>query len=266
VPTESLERAHYERALAAAGLSEVRVFHRRSTGSTNDDARALVGTDRFDPAAPATLIVAETQTRGRGRGGNSWSSPEGSIAMTLVGPSVDAHRLMVLPLGVGAAVVAAVRALGARASVKWPNDVLIEDRKVCGILCESSLGEGLARVFIGIGVNVSAGATDAKVAARATTLAAEGIRVERPTLVADIARRVVDFLSTSESASETVRRWKELSAPWWGEEVTLLEGTMRQRVTLLDVGPEGQLIVRDRNGVVRPLVSGEVRRVRPVTT
>lgn len=265
MPTDSLERAHYERALAAAGLSEVRVFHRRSTGSTNDDARALVGTDRFDPATPATLIVAETQTRGRGRGGNTWSSPEGSISMTLVTPVLPASRLMLLPMGVGAAVVEALRALGARASVKWPNDVLIGDRKVCGILCESSLGDGVARVFVGIGINVDAGATDARVAARATTLANEGIRVERPVLVADVTRRVVALLNSTEASAETVRRWKELSAPWWGEEATLLEGTMRQRVTLLDVGPEGQLIVRDRNGVVRPLVSGEVRRIRPVT-
>lgn len=265
MPDKPLDRTRYDLALAAAGLAGVAVFHRQATGSTNDDARALVGTDRFDASAVATLVVAETQTRGRGRGGNAWSSPEGSIAMTLVVPPVSTSRLTVLPLGVGTAVVEAVRALGAPACVKWPNDILIDGRKVCGILCESSLAEGLARVFIGIGMNVEAGATDPRVASRATTLAEQGIVIDRPTLVADITRRVLEFASTQEAPADTVRRWKAVSAPWWGEEVTLLEGTMRQRVMLVDVGPDGQLIVRDRSGVVRPLVSGEVRRLRPVT-
>lgn len=257
--------AEYERALAAVGLgaAEVEVFHRKSTGSTNDDARALEASKGRDPKAGVALVIAESQTQGRGRGANAWSSPKGSIAMTLMACGVDASRLSVLPLGVGAAVVSSLRALGVPAAVKWPNDVLIDGRKVCGILCESSVLDGAARVFIGIGVNVEAATFELDVAARATTLADHGLRVDRPALVADIARRVLETIRDRRPGEEIVAEWKAAAAPWWGEVVTLIEGEGAPReVTLLDVNPQGLLVVRDDLGVVRSLVSGEVRGLR----
>lgn len=261
----ALGRADYERALTAAGLGAVEVFHRRTTGSTNDDARALEASKGRDPGARVALVIAESQTKGRGRGANTWSSPRGSIAMTLMAGGVDASRLGVLPLGVGAAVVASLRGLGVPASVKWPNDVMIDGRKVCGILCESSVLEGSARVFIGIGVNVEAAAFEPEVAARATTLADHGLNVFRPTLVADLARRVLEVIHDQRPKARIVEEWKAAAVPWWGEAVTLIEGAGTEReVTLLDVSPEGLLVVRDDLGVVRSLVSGEVRGLRKV--
>lgn len=254
----------YEQALAAHGLEEVAVFHRRTTGSTNDDARQLVSTRLPFIESALAIVVAETQTSGRGRGANTWSSPPGSIALTITLPGIDVSRLGVLPLGVGACVVAALRALGAEAFVKWPNDVLIDGLKVCGILCESSLLEGSARVFIGVGINVEAGVADASLAEGATTLASKGIAASRPLLVADITARVITLVRGGLSNQEIVDRWKDVAAPWWGEEVVFVEGGVERRVSLLDVSPEGQLVVRDEAGVVRSLVSGEVRRLRPV--
>lgn len=262
MPFVSLGPRDYEQALAARGLDEVPVFHRRTTGSTNDDARQLVSTRLPFIESALAIVVAETQTSGRGRGANTWSSPPGSIALTITLPGIEASRLGVLPLGVGACVVAALRALGARALVKWPNDVLIEGLKVCGILCESSLLEGSARVFIGIGINVEAGVADASPAAGATTLASQGIEVSRPILVADVTARVLALVRGGLSNKEIVDGWKDVAAPWWGDEVAFIEGGMEHRVTLLDVSPEGQLVVRDEAGVVRSLVSGEVRQLR----
>jgi len=258
--------ADYERALAAVGLGAVEVFHRKTTGSTNDDARALEASKGRDPRAGVALVIAESQTQGRGRGANTWSSPRGSIAMTLMACGVDASRLSVLPLGVGASVVASLRALGVPAVVKWPNDVLIDGRKVCGILCESSVLEGAARVFIGIGVNVEAATFEPEVAARATTLADHGLTVDRPALVADIARRVLEAIRDPRPGARVVEEWKAAAVPWWGEVVTLIEGEGAGReVTLLDVNPQGLLVVRDDLGVVRSLVSGEVRGLRKAT-
>jgi|CXWL01.1.fsa_nt_gi BirA family biotin operon repressor/biotin-[acetyl-CoA-carboxylase] ligase len=261
-----LGRVDYDRALAAAGLAQVEVFHRKTTGSTNDDARALEASKGRDPRAGVALVIAESQTQGRGRGANTWSSPKGSIAMTLMACGVDASRLSVLPLGVGAAVVASLRALGVPAVVKWPNDVLIDGRKVCGILCESSVLEGAARVFIGIGVNVEAATFEPEVATRATTLADHGLIVDRPALVADIARRVLEAIRDQRPGAYIVEEWKAASVPWWGEAVTLIEGEGAGReVTLLDVNPQGLLVVRDDLGVVRSLVSGEIRGLRKAT-
>jgi BirA family biotin operon repressor/biotin-[acetyl-CoA-carboxylase] ligase len=258
----SLGALDYERALAAIGLGGIAVFHRQNTGSTNDDARAAAAVSPTSLETAPAVFVSETQTRGRGRGSNAWSSPPGSISLTVTVPGVEVSRLGVLPLGVGSAVVGALRPLGARAFVKWPNDVLIEGGKVCGILCESSLMSGIARVFIGIGINVEARPVDSPSPPCATTLAAHGIRVDRPSLVAEVAARVLDLIRSAPSASVVVEAWKAVSVPWWGEEVDLVEGETERRVVLLDVNPEGRLVVRDERGVVRSLASGEVRQIR----
>lgn len=263
MPHVALGRADYERALAAVGLGDVRVLHRKTTGSTNDDARALEASEGRDPGEGAALVVAEAQTAGRGRSGNVWSSPRGSIAMTVLVCGVDTARLAVLPLGVGATIVSSLRALGVPAEVKWPNDVLIDERKVCGVLCESSVLEGMARVFVGIGVNVEAAGFEPEVAARATTLADHGLVVQRPALVADITRRVIEVIRDPRPGEQIVDEWKRVAVPWWGQMVTLVEGPgLTREVTLLDVNPQGQLVVRDNLGVVRSLVSGEVRGLR----
>ncbi len=258
----TLGPSDYERALAARGLDEVAVFHRRTTGSTNDDARQLVSTRLPFIESALAIVVAETQTSGRGRGSNTWSSPPGSIALTITLPGVNVSRLGVLPLGVGACVVAALRDLGAPAFVKWPNDVLIDGLKVCGILCESSLLATTARVFIGIGINAEAGGAGEGPDSRATTLASHGVAADRPALVADITHRVLDLVRSERRNPEIVADWKQVAVPWWGEEVTCVEGEVERRFTLLDVNPEGQLVVRDGASVVRSLVSGEIRRLR----
>ncbi|MEO8501082.1 MAG: biotin--[acetyl-CoA-carboxylase] ligase [Vicinamibacteria bacterium] len=259
----TLGPAAYEQALVAAGLNEITVFHQQSTGSTHDDARAMVASHRPLLESTAAIFIAETQTQGRGRGANVWSSPRGSISLTITLPGLDVSRLGVLPLGVGASVAKALRHLGANACVKWPNDVLIDGRKVCGILCESSLLAGAARVFIGIGVNVETPSTESPLPVQATTLAAHGITVDRPALVADITSRVLALVRGSAPGAEIVQDWKNIAVPWWGEEVVLVDGDVLKRVVLLDVNPEGHLVVRDEGGAVRSLVSGEVRQVRP---
>ena len=262
MPSLSAGPAAYERALTAAGLSEVTVFHRQTTGSTNDDAREMAASRLPLLEDAAAIFVAEAQTHGRGRGSNSWESPRGSIALTVTAPGVEVARLGVLPLGVGAVVAETLRRIGARAFVKWPNDVLIEDRKVCGILCESSLLGGTARVFIGIGINVDGGSADPEVAAEATTLAAHGVSADRPALVAELTTRVLDLLRGGDSGEAIVERWKAVAAPWWGKEVAVVESGAPKRMVLLDVNPEGHLVARDEGGAVRTFLSGEVRHLR----
>jgi BirA family transcriptional regulator, biotin operon repressor / biotin---[acetyl-CoA-carboxylase] ligase len=262
MPTVSLGPADYERALAAAGLLDITVFHRQSTGSTNDDAREIAARGLPMIESAVAIVVAETQTRGRGRGSNAWFSPRGSVAITITVPGVEASRLGVLPLGVGCAVAKALRDLGAPAFVKWPNDVLIEGGKVGGILCESSLLKDLARVFIGIGINVEPASVDPEVLSGATTLGHHGVAADRPALVADITASVLDLIRGGASNALVVEDWKALSVSWWGEEVTFVDGEAERRVTLLDVNPEGHLVVRDEGGAIRSLLSGEVRRIR----
>lgn len=155
-------------------------------GSTNDRIRSLAA----DGALPYSVVVAEEQTAGRGRGGSSWVSPSGiGVWMSVLLPGEGGGRPPLTPLLVGLAVVRAIqdRGLSIRAGLKWPNDVEVKGRKICGILCE---GAPSGATIAGIGINVT-GQDDRfppELRGRATTLeAAAGERPPaRPDLVASV--------------------------------------------------------------------------------
>jgi BirA family transcriptional regulator, biotin operon repressor / biotin---[acetyl-CoA-carboxylase] ligase len=143
-------------------------LHLRETGSTNDRARALAAAG----APHGTLVTAGAQSAGRGRQGRSWSAPPGrALLMSLVLRGV--HPLLPLAAAVGVA-----EAIGDDARIKWPNDVLIADRKVAGILAEGRPQEGWA--VLGVGVNVAVRVEDlpAELHATAATLGREPADVE----------------------------------------------------------------------------------------
>ncbi len=117
--------------------------HRRSTGSTNDDARALA----LAGAPHGTLVTALEQSAGRGRGGRRWEAPPGGALLCSL---VLREPPTLLSLRAG---VAVADAIGEAATLKWPNDILIDGRKVAGILVEARPRELWA--VLGIGVNVA---------------------------------------------------------------------------------------------------------------
>ena len=143
-------------------------LHLRETSSTNDRARELAGAG----APHGTVVTAAAQSAGRGRQGRTWSAPPGqALLMSLV--LRGAHPL--LPL---AAAVAVADAAGDQAQIKWPNDVLLDGRKVAGILAEGRPQEGWA--VLGIGVNVAVRVEDLPVELHetATTLGRSPADVE----------------------------------------------------------------------------------------
>ena len=141
---------------------EWRIHHKVKTDSTNLDARG---------GSPGDVFTADFQTAGRGRLDHKWLSPQGAnLTMSVVLPiaELSPDHLATLPLVAGLAVVRAVSRLAPDAApmLKWPNDVLIGGRKVCGILCER-IGD---QVIVGIGVNVKRWKFPPELASRATSL------------------------------------------------------------------------------------------------
>jgi len=135
------------------GIPSLQVFH--SLPSTSDHLRSLAAMG----ADPFTLVLAETQTRGRGRGGKAWSSPTGmGLWMSLlVEQAGSIAALPILPLRVGLALATAVDLVvpGLPVALKWPNDLMVDGRKAAGILCEVVQGgSGRPRVVVGVGINV----------------------------------------------------------------------------------------------------------------
>lgn len=126
-----------------------------TTGSTNDDARALAR----QGAAEGTVVVAASQSGGKGRLGRSWESPVGGAYMSaILRPAVAPADITTLGLAIGIGVARAMRATGVDVRLKWPNDVLLGGRKLAGILLEMSAEtDRVEWVVAGIGLNVSRG-------------------------------------------------------------------------------------------------------------
>lgn len=232
-----------------------------SLGSTNDRARALAA----GGALPFTTVIADQQTAGRGRGGRAWSSPAGlGLWMSVIlRPGLAEERLLV-PLLAGVAVGRAVesRVEGVQARLKWPNDVLLGERKVCGILCEAS-EDGMV---VGIGINVAQGPRDfpPDVRPRAVSLAmASGRGVSRSALAGSILRELRVLAGGGGPVPALV-------GPL-GEEVGRRDALRGRRVrvevppgvegTASGIDPSGALLVDTGAGDVVRVTAGSVRPV-----
>jgi len=217
--------------------------------------------------APAwTVVVAESQSGGRGREGRTWQSPKGGLYLSvLLRP--QSERASLIPLAAGVAVAEAVLGFGVRAELKWPNDVLVSGRKLAGILAEASSGaSGVEWVVLGIGVNVAIDPLALPEALRdaATSLVACGVRDARPAEVAaaTLARLAVWYDALRAAPAQVVAAWRAQAVPWWGAlvEVRTAGGERRGRLAAID--EEGALLLETADGERIRLVSGEVSRVR----
>ncbi|MFC6160537.1 biotin--[acetyl-CoA-carboxylase] ligase [Kribbella jiaozuonensis] len=232
------------------------------TPSTN----AVVAAAAAGGQAEGLVVAAEYQSSGRGRLGRTWTTPPRSALLmsVLLRPvSVEAARWPWLGLLVPLAVAAAVRAVAeVPAQVKWPNDVLIEDRKLAGILLERI--EGPAAV-VGIGLNVTLRA-DEKPHEAATSLALEkAVTTDRATVMAAVLRELASryqvWVDAGGDPSVVLPEYRELSATLGRSvRVELPDGTFLEGVAR-DLADDGRLIVDTPDGP-RPLAAGDVTHLR----
>jgi BirA family biotin operon repressor/biotin-[acetyl-CoA-carboxylase] ligase len=254
-----LERARVEALLTTSRLGRSLAIA-QSTGSTNDDARTAIRAG----AADGHVVVAESQTAGRGSRGRSWVSPAGTdIYMSVVAKlSVTPERLPPLTLVVGLAVVEALDPLLAgRALVKWPNDVWVAGRKIVGILVEgASTGTHVEPLVIGIGINVNRREFPAGLDVPPSSLALElGQDVDRARVLASVLNRLEVWLDRfqAEGPGAAIDAINErLALRGERARVDQLEGTV------LRVAASGALQLDTDTGV-RELVAGTLRACGP---
>jgi BirA family biotin operon repressor/biotin-[acetyl-CoA-carboxylase] ligase len=214
-------------------------LHLRSIGSTNARARELA----VAGAPHGTAVTADEQTAGRGRQGRGWSTPPGSaLAVSLV--LRDPAPLLSLRAGLAVADLA-----GATALVKWPNDVLVEGRKVAGVLVEGRPQERWA--VLGIGVNAALDLTELPEELRATagTLGLRPAELPRAldVLLAALAARLEEEPEATLAALRERDALAGRRVRWEGG-----EGTGA------GIAADGALLVRDAGGTVHALAAGEV--------
>ncbi|MGI5839912.1 MAG: biotin--[acetyl-CoA-carboxylase] ligase [bacterium] len=230
--------------------------------STNDLAKQLARAGAVD----GTLIVAETQTGGRGRLGRSWASPPASgIWLSLIlRPELSPAELPKITLTTAVGIARAIEAVtDLKPGIKWPNDILAEGRKICGILTEAAVGAAKTEfVIVGIGINVNTERDAFPAALRDKAASLKGILgrpVSRALLLAEMLRAVEDVyiqLLGGEFAAiraEWCRRTVSLGQI---VHVTSPAGGFSGRA--IAVTPDGALIVSREDGLQVHVVTGEV--------
>lgn len=246
---------------AVAGR-ELRCFDEIDSTNTYAKQIALTG------APDGTVIVANCQTAGRGRMDRSFQSPKGcGIYLTiLLRPDLPPERLLPVTALAGVAVCAAVeRVCGVRPGLKWPNDPVLGNRKLCGILTELSLEGETGRVqylVVGIGVNVLQTPADFSpdVAEMATSLAMElGRPVSRPALAAALIEELDHLYAALKNGdlSEYLAVYRR-DCVNLGKQVQLISPAGRETVTAVDIDRDFGLVVRGGDGTERTVRSGEV--------
>ncbi len=230
------------------------------TGSTNADLAALAR-----PGAPSgAVLVADHQTAGRGRFTRVWTAPPGAslaVSLMLRPPADRPARWLWLPLLAGLAVVDGVRAAaGVAARLKWPNDVLVSGRKLCGILAERVESPAGPAVVIGMGINTTLATADLPVPT-ATSLAIEGADADPGAVVAAVLLafegRYTRWLAGADLRDDYAAACDSIGRP---VRVDLGDGDAVEG-TGVGVDADGRLLVRTPSGV-REFAAGDVWHLR----
>ena len=217
------------------------LVYAEETGSTNDDAKCLIA----DGKVPA-LIVASQQVGGRGRRGNTFSSPKGGIYMSLVMREPQGINAELLTSFAGVCTCEALEDVhGIKARIKWVNDIYVEGRKLAGILVERRDGH----IIVGIGVNgLVTPALDGDV--RATSLSEYVVDPDLEKVCAGIAKRIVCGLSAGIDGKRLIEACKERSY-LLGRKVSFeLDGTTACGVAR-DLDEDGALLVEVQGWLLR---------------
>lgn len=216
-------------------------------------------------AAEGTVVIANEQTAGRGRMGRSFSSAPGlGVYMSLLlRPDCALDRVQTLTANTAAAVCRAIeRVSGLEAEIKWVNDIILNGKKICGVLCESSVSEkGLDFVIVGIGINVINRETDFPPELReiaGSIYSQSGLVIERGKLIsALIAELDAMYSAWSEDAGAYLAEYKK-RCKMLGHLVEVTDADGSSLAVAEDIMPDFGLKVRFDNGETRVLRSGEV--------
>jgi BirA family transcriptional regulator, biotin operon repressor / biotin---[acetyl-CoA-carboxylase] ligase len=228
-------------------------------------------------AAGGTLVVAEYQTRGRGRMGRHWISPRGAgLYFSLILRPEPATNAWPLLTHVAACALAdALRALpelgliphALDVELKWPNDVLVAGRKVEGILLETTgAGAGKSAAILGVGVNINRLDLPADLAGKVTSLGeASGVSVPRRPLLVSFLRHFQRGYELFRHGDHTsiLDRWKAYSRMWKDTPVWIVEEGRHRAAVTRGLSPGGALIVETPDGREETILAGDVSVRRP---
>lgn len=236
------------------------LYYYDSIASTNIKAKEIALEE-----PEGTVVISEEQTGGIGRLGRSWISPKkkGIWLSVILKPEVEPMNVSKIALVGAAAVNKALEDMGIKSGIKWPNDIVVDGKKVCGILTEMSCELNMINyVVMGIGINVNLDMVDIPedIHHKATSLkVAANKETNRKILLAKVLNHFEELYQGFKSGdiSKTIEICRKNSV-LLGEEVRIIKGKETRVGKALDINLEGELVVQFENNVIENIFSGEV--------
>ncbi len=234
------------------------IIHFNTIDSTNDYAKKIANGEK-----DGAIVISEEQTKGKGRLGRNWDSKanEGIWMSIILKPNMIPYKAPFITLIAGASIVRALNNLNVKATIKWPNDIILNNKKICGILTElSSEIERINYIVLGIGINVKTMEFSQEICNIATSLYKEGYIISRVDLVRNILEefeKLYDDYIENDSKVNTLNICREYSAII-GKEIYIINGEDKEMVTCLDINSNGNLLIKNSKDEIREIMSGEV--------
>jgi len=240
-----------------------KVLRFESLPSTNTELARLAS----EGAAEGVSIVADEQTAGRGRLQRAWSSPKGAglYFSILLRPAIPQNHWPLITFMAALAVGDALReASGVQTDIKWPNDLLSGERKICGILAEAIETPAGRAVIVGIGINLTQNAFPPELANVATSVATStGRPPDRERILAALLDALSRWYSLLDEPGRIVDAWSNRSSYAIGKLVQVSNGDDLWQGTTAGVEPDGALRLRTASGEIKLVRAGDVYSVRP---
>lgn len=234
------------------------IFHFETIDSTNTYAKKIASEE-----VDGTVVISEEQTLGRGRLGRIWDSKayEGIWMSIILKPNILPYRTPFLTIIAGASIANALNNLGVSVGIKWPNDIILNGKKLCGILTELSAEiERVNYIVLGIGMNVKNLNFPNEIENIATSLCKEGYDLSRVDIVREILceleKNYLEFIK-NENREKIIDTYKKYSVVL-GKNIFVIKNDDRELVECIDINIDGNLIVKKSNGAIKEVMSGEV--------
>lgn len=233
-----------------------KVIYLQEIDSTNEFAKKIAPQE-----GEGTVIVADIQTKGRGRKQRTWSSPKGGLWMSVIlKPSVHSEHITKLVFISALAVVETLAEFGIEGKIKWPNDVLVSGKKICGILSEGRYSKsGIEYVILGLGINVNNKLPE-ELKDTATSMR-EILGFETSPI--EVFKKLLGRLDSwyliylRGDYKEIINKWKMYSATI-GKRVRIITDKGEIIGIAIDIDENGALILKQDNGILKRIYYGDV--------
>ncbi|HSQ88492.1 biotin--[acetyl-CoA-carboxylase] ligase [Romboutsia sp.] len=235
-----------------------KIIHFDTIDSTNDYAKEIASATN-----EGTVVISEEQTKGKGRLSRHWHSKsnEGIWMSIVLKPNIMPYKAPFITLIAGASISSALNNLGVKTLIKWPNDIILNNKKISGILTELSAEiERVNHIVLGIGINVKTMDFSQEISDIATSLYKENYKISRVDIVRNIFTEFenlyLDYINNN-SKDKTLDICRKYSAII-GKDIYILQGDDKELVKCLDINEDGNLVVEKQDKTIREIMSGEV--------